>query len=81
MDKNEILKKITAVFKDVLDNDDIVLDFETTANDVEDWDSLNHIQLVVGIEKLFKIRFGSQEIQGWNTVGNMVNSIYAKVNP
>jgi len=78
MEKSEILKQVHAVFVDVLDNEDIVLTYETTADDVEDWDSLNHIQLVVAIEKHFKIRFTSQEIQSWNNVGEMLDCIIKK---
>jgi acyl carrier protein len=80
MDKAEILKKVNDVFVDVLDNDKIVLKNETTANDVEDWDSLHHIQLVVAIEKQFKIRFASREIQSWKNIGEMIDSISAKIN-
>ena len=80
MDRNEILKKVNAIFIDILDDENIVLTYETTANDVEDWDSLNHIQLVVAIEKQFKIRFTSREIQSWNNVGEMVNSVSLKLN-
>jgi len=79
MEKDEILKKVNDIFIDILDNKDIVLTYNTTANDVEDWDSLNHIQLVVAIEKQFKIRFTSQEIQRWNNVGEMLNSIMTKI--
>ena len=78
MEKSEILKKVNETFIDVLDNDDIVLTYETTANDVEDWDSLNHIQLVVAIEKQFKTRFTSQEILSWNNVGEMLDCILSK---
>jgi acyl carrier protein len=80
MDKAEILQQVNAVFIDVLDNDKIVLKNETTANDVDEWDSLNHIQLVVAIEKAFKIRFASREIQSWKNVGEMVDSISTKIN-
>ena len=79
MDKAEILKKVNAVFVDVLDDEKIVLTEATTANDVEEWDSLNHIQLVVAVEKKFGIRFTSREIQGWKNVGEMVDSISAKI--
>ena len=79
MDSNEILAKVQEVFRDVLDNEDIVLTSETTADDVEDWDSLNHIQLVVAVEKKFKIRFTSHEIQSWGDVGAMVGCIEKKV--
>jgi acyl carrier protein len=78
MEKIDILEKVNGVFIDVLDNEDIVLTYETTAGDVEDWDSLNHIQLVVAIEKAFKIRFTSREIQSWNNVGEMLDCIISK---
>lgn len=78
MGKNEILKEVNDIFIDVLDDEAIVLTNETTANDVEDWDSLNHIQLVVAIEKQFKVRFTSQEIQSWRNVGEMLDCIISK---
>ncbi|WP_284653021.1 acyl carrier protein [Flavobacterium terrisoli] len=78
MDRLTILKEVTDVFIDVLDNEDIVLTDETQATDVDDWDSLNHIQLVVGIEKYFKIRFTSKEIQSWKNVGEMITCIQEK---
>jgi acyl carrier protein len=80
MDKSEILNKVNIIFIDILDDESIVLNYETTANDIEEWDSLNHIQLVVAIEKQFKIRFTSREIQNWNNVGEMINSINDKLN-
>ena len=57
MDANNILKEVNEIFKVVLDTDDIDLKRKFTADDVEDWDSLNHIQLIIAIEKHFKIRF------------------------
>lgn len=80
MEQNDILQTVTAVFRDVLDNDDITLTRQTTAMDVEDWDSLNHIQLVVALERHFNIRFSSQEILRWKNVGEMLDSISAKLN-
>ena len=79
MERQEIIKQVTGIFKDVLDNDDITLTDATTAADVEDWDSLNHIQLVVGIEKHFKIRFTAKEIHSWQNVGELVDSLAAKL--
>jgi len=78
MDRNEILKQINVIFIDVLDNEDVVIEETTQATDVDEWDSLTHIQLVVAIEKHFKIRFTSKEIQSWNNVGEMLNCIQEK---
>jgi acyl carrier protein len=78
MERNEILKQVNAIFVDILDNESLVLTDSTTANDVEDWDSLTHIHLVVAIEKGFGIRFSSQEIQSWNNIGELVDCIASK---
>lgn len=79
MERNEILKQVNEVFNDVMDNESIVLNDLTSANDVEEWDSLAHIHLVVAIERHFKIRFGSKEIQSWENVGEMLDCISDKV--
>jgi acyl carrier protein len=79
MEKSEVLSQVLSVFHDVLDNEEIVLTYETTANDIEEWDSLSHIQLVVAIEKKFKLRFTSKEIQSWKNVGEMLDCIKDKV--
>lgn len=79
MDKKEILSKVQEIFHNQLDDESIVLSEETTANDVEDWDSLTHIMLVVAIEKNFKIKFASQEILSWKTVGEMIDNIAIKL--
>jgi acyl carrier protein len=80
MERTELFKKVNEIFIDTLDiEEDIVLEETTKAMDVEEWDSLNHIQLVVAIEKEFKIRFTSKEIQSWNNVGEMIDSIAQKI--
>lgn len=78
MDKNEILAKLTTIFHEELDNEHIVLNFKTTAEDIEEWDSLSHIQLIVAVEKAFGVRFTSSEIQSWQNVGEMIDCIVAK---
>ena len=78
MEKSQILDEVQAIFCEVLDNEEIVLANETTADDIEEWDSLTHIQLIVAIEKHFKIRFTSREILSWQNVGQLIDSIAAK---
>ena len=75
MDRSEILKQVQDIFRDILDDEEIVLEDSTTANDVEGWDSLTHIQLIVAIEKQFKIKFTSKEILSWRNIGEMLDSI------
>ncbi len=79
MEANEIISNLNTVFNDVLDNEDIVLTAATTANDIEEWDSISHIQLIVAIEKHFKIRFNASEIRTWKNVGEMCESIKSKM--
>lgn len=78
MEKQEILSQVEGIFRDILDDETIVLTDSSTANDIEDWDSLTHIQLIVAIEKHFRIKFTSREILSWNNVGEMIDCIAAK---
>lgn len=78
MEKTEILEKVQEIFRDVLDNEDIVLSNDTIADDIDEWDSLSHIQLIVSIEKAFNIKFTSKEILSWNNVGEMIDCIADK---
>jgi len=79
MERNEVSKQVYAIFCDVLDKNDLVLNDQSTANEVDEWDSLAHIHLVVSIEKTFDIHFSSKEIQSWENVGEMIDCIYNKV--
>lgn len=74
----DAMSKVTGVFQRVLDAEGLALSYETTANDIEDWDSLTHIELVVGIEKTFGIKFTLPEVQGFRNVGEMVDGILKK---
>ena len=80
MDDEKILSALNIIFIDIIDNGNIKITTETSAEDVEGWDSLTHIQLVVAIEKHFKIRFTSKEIQSWKNVGELIESINKKLN-
>jgi len=79
MDKKEILIKINEIFKNILDNKALTIYENTIASDVEDWDSLNHIQIIVAIEKTFKIRFTTKEIHHFKNVGELLVAIESKL--
>jgi acyl carrier protein len=78
MERTEIFEKLNEIFCDVLDLDEIELTDSTCADDIEEWDSLSHIQLIVAIEKAYGIKFSSLEIMKWKNVGEMVDSIMSK---
>ena len=79
MERSAIFEKLNDIFCDVLDLDEVTLDEATSADDIDEWDSLSHIQLIVAIEKCFGIKFSSKEIITWKNVGQMVDSIAAKL--
>lgn len=72
-------EELNKIFQRVFDDEDINITPEYTSNDVEGWDSLSHVNLVVSIEKHFKIRFRSSEIIKWKNVGQMYASIEEKL--
>jgi acyl carrier protein len=79
MQTDEIYQKLTAVFHDVFDDDTLVLTPELIAADVPDWDSFNHINLIVAVETRFKIKFQTAELEQLHTVGHMATLIAAKL--
>lgn len=79
MTREEILNEISKVFADTLDEDKVTLTESSTADEVEGWDSLTHVQLVVAVERKFKVRFTAKEIQSWKNVGEMIDSITSKL--
>ena len=78
MTYEEIEKRATLIFRDVLDNDKIVLKRTTTAGDVEGWDSLSHVNIIVAIEKEFKIRFDLAELKPLQNVGALLDLVQKK---
>ncbi len=81
MNEDEIMRRVTEIFRDVLDQEALVLQEETTARDVDGWDSLSHISLIVSIEKEFGIRFDLTELKPLKNVGDMLRLIQNKVSP
>lgn len=79
MDRDEAYKKLDKVFQDVFDDDSITVNDNTTAADIEDWDSLEHINLIVAVEKAFGMKFNMGEVNTMNNVGEMVDIILERV--
>lgn len=80
MERNEILKKLNEIFIDVMDlDDDFQLEEDMSADDIEEWDSLSHIQLMVGIEKAFGVKFTAKEVLDWDDIHDCIDSIEAKL--
>lgn len=75
MDSKTIYERLNKVFRDVFDDDDITVGPKTTANDIEDWDSLEHITLMSAVQREFKIKFTMGEISSMKNVGEMAQII------
>jgi acyl carrier protein len=78
MDKAQIYAHLTTLFQDVFDDDSILVAPELTAKDVDGWDSLTHIRLMLSIEKTFRIKFSTSEIGKLENVGALVALIQAR---
>ncbi|TLU70598.1 acyl carrier protein [Lichenicoccus roseus] len=79
MTEADIKTKLTAIFRDVFDDDSIVLRDDMTADDIPEWDSMSHVTLVVATEQTFGIKFRTAEIEEMHDVGDFVRLIGAKV--
>ena len=75
MEFNEVMGLLHPIFRDVFDDDELVIETKTTANDIDGWDSLTHIRLVISIEKAFDLRFTAAEISDLENVGEMAELI------
>lgn len=75
MTKDEIYERLTAVFRDVFDDETLTIGDSTTADDIKDWDSIEHITLIGAVEDEFGIRFRMGEVSGMKNVGEMVRII------
>ena len=75
----EVYERLNNVFRDVFDDESIVVKPETTANDIEDWDSLEHINLIVAVEKEFSMKFNMKEVTSMKNVGDMVDIIMSRI--
>lgn len=75
MNKNDIIKRLTDVFRDIFDDDSLIIGDSTTSADIDDWDSIEHINLIGAVEDEFGMRFKMREVSGMKNVGEMIDII------
>ena len=80
MTREEIYKELTEVFRDVFDDESICIDDDTTAADIDDWESLMHITLISAVEDTFDMKFDMKDVLSMKNVGEMVDIITDAVN-
>ncbi len=78
LDSNEIKKRLNQVFQNVFDDESIEINEQTTADDIEDWDSLMHITLVLSIEKEFGVELNAAEVSKLSNVGAMIDILVSR---
>lgn len=79
MDESQIYDRLNQIFEDVFDDDSIKVTPELSAKDVDGWDSLSHIRLILTVEKAFKVKFSTSEIGKLENVGDLVELIESRV--
>ena len=79
MNRKELLEQMQDIFRSVLANPAIMLAEQTTAEDIEEWTSLTHVQLINAIEDKMSVHFSVREMMGWQNVGEIMDSIEAKL--
>jgi len=79
MNRDVVFNKVQDIFRDIFDDYDLVIHNETNSDSIEDWDSLNHINLVTAIEKEFSIRFSLGELSSLKDIGAMIDLMLTKV--
>lgn len=75
MTREEIFAKVQDIFREVFDDEELVIADETNSDDIEDWDSLEHISLIVSMEKEFNLKFDIKQVNKLENVGQMVDMI------
>lgn len=78
MQRAEILGKLKDILEEVLDLEDLSVTEETTANDIEDWDSIMHVEIIVAIEEEFDVKFKTAEIVKFKNLSDMITGILDK---
>lgn len=76
---NDLEARVQNVFREVFDNQELTIYREMQAKDVEGWDSINHITLIMTLEDTFKVKFRTREVMGFQNVGEMLDSLRGKL--
>ncbi|MBQ9443313.1 MAG: acyl carrier protein [Lachnospiraceae bacterium] len=79
MDRDEVMEKVCEIARDIFDDDELELNDDTIAADVDGWDSLTHLSLMNEIENEFEIKFEMKEVQGLSNVGELVDVILERI--
>lgn len=79
MTREEVMASVTEIFRDVFDDENLVITDSTNSDDIEDWDSLEHISLVIAMEKEFDMKFDIKEVNKLENVGGMIDLIMRKL--
>lgn len=75
MNRNEVMERLNDIFRDIFGDDSITVNDTTTSDDIEDWDSIEHINLIGAVENEFGLRFRMREVSGMKNVGEMTDII------
>lgn len=79
MNKDAILDKLLAVFRDVFEDDELEISATTTAEDVDGWDSLMHVSLMINVERAFGVKFSSTQVASLKNVGELIDLVTARL--
>lgn len=79
MNKEEILSKVKIAFVSVLEHDNFELTYETTASDVDGWESITHMIIIAEVEKSFGIKFKLMDLMNMNNIGDLINTIQSEM--
>lgn len=75
----DTIEQLTPIFREVFDDADIVLTRQTTADDIDAWDSLSHMNLIMAVELKFKVKFALGELQSLKNVGELADLVDRKL--
>ncbi len=79
MDEETLLQGLTAIFREIFDDETMVLTRATTAHDIEEWDSFNHINIIIAIESRYGVKFQIAEIEGLKDIGDAIDLVQKKL--